>query len=795
MGEPVSVALSWMNFALDNSTVLYGAIGSVVNVYYDMDSALLKTLFLESNAVDYFNYANHRVFQSLDVAKFTTLEVPSVQMQDAALAYVAAQTGYTLSEVTNRSEWLSAFRAAMETQLTLLDGKALEKDMGSGPAFAEITPPITMSRNATTDYVYVNGATFTSKPILAGDIFYFDVLCTFTGTIAAQTYRINLRARESFVQDYPLKFLPAPAVSPVYMYLCAPNLVTDQTAWTVNDAAIYPFRHGVYALSGVNILTHLSLYLLFSSSPLTIGSNVPAGVSMTGDLALVHWLMSGTSSRFEALPSTSLKMKVRTQNEVLNASVASYSQLTTQEKIVLSFPSEFELLDDRVYDSGTAYTALDLRRQQPYPSQKLVYFQCVQAVASAFEGYYFEIPTGELTVTVQAAGGSATYDLAAIEAGTYEFIKKKENWIYVLADGVVFPAATVTASNPAVVVKSCVINRDGYVAVAPLPVTEEPDFAAAAFDSAFLEIADLFAYTLDAPFALTADEIQYAINHSETGFYCRIIERGAYRFLQIEHPASFVVEAWDLAGFHEARVSQPMTAAVRARLSVDANGGAGSYSLLYDVGSSVASLDASPISNGSAVLAGFNTQADGQGEAFAAFNLTQNTTFYAQWTSSVTYTVTYTGAGATGSQSDSTVYHLNDVVTLLGPGTMQLTDHLFTVWKSGTKYYFEGAKYVIQSNVVFDAIWHNQTIPGTSVYGVTYDKNSPNATGDPPPDVLTNTGDYYTIEGQGTMLLTNSVFLGWRNSSGDFFEVGWTYKFNMFLQLYAEWDPPDSADY
>jgi hypothetical protein len=348
---------------------------------------------------------------------------------------------------------------------------------------------------------------------------------------------------------------------------------------------------------------------------------------MTGDLALVHWLMSGTS-RFDALPPTALKVKVLTTT-VNSTSVASFAQLTTQEKLLLSLPSEFTLLDDRVYDSGTAYTALDLRRKQPYPSQKLVYFQCVPAVASAFEGFYFEIPTGEFTVTVQAAGGSATYELAAIEAGTYDFIQKKENWIYVLADGVVFPAATVTTSDPAVVVKSCVINRAGYVAVAPLPVTEEPDYVAV--ESDFLEIADLFAYQLDAPFALTAEEIQYAVNNSETGFYCRIIARGAYRFLQIEHPTFFVVEAWDLAGFHEARVSTPMTAAVRARLSVDANGGTGSYTQLYDVGTNVASLDATPISNGSAVFAGFNTQADGQGEAFAAFNLTQNTTFYAQW--------------------------------------------------------------------------------------------------------------------------------------------------------------------
>lgn len=185
------MALPWLNFPLSVLLALQGSVASVTNVYHDMDIALLKALFLENDGVDYFRYANNRIFQTLDVAKFTTSA--DVWMQDHALQHVADESNLVLATVSNQSEWLTAFRAAMEVQLTALDLTAMGYDMGSGPTFTPLDPGITMSRNASTDEVQIGAATFTSKPFLVGDMVYFDLACTFANSIT-KTYRVNLRA-------------------------------------------------------------------------------------------------------------------------------------------------------------------------------------------------------------------------------------------------------------------------------------------------------------------------------------------------------------------------------------------------------------------------------------------------------------------------------------------------------------------------------------------------------------------------------------------------------------------------
>jgi len=550
MSDPVSVALTWLNFPLSVLLAVEGSVASVTNVYYDMDITILKALFLENDGVDYFKYANNRIFQTLDVAKFTTSATPPVLMQDHALQYVADQSSLVLANVTNQSAWLTAFRAAMETQLTALDATAMGYDMGSGPTFTPLDPGITLSRTASTDEVQIGGATFTSLPFVVGDAVYFDVACTFANSIT-KTYRVNLRARAPIVQVYPMLYLPPPSLIQVNVYLLKPESVTPGTSWTVNGTP-YPFPF--VTVGGVTILLRHGFYVIYSSSALTIGGDVPAGVLMTGDAAVFDWLLQESATVFDAVPT--LHGTVFVNNVYYtNFLVSNYARLTTQGKLVVSFPSTFTAVDDRIHDSGAAYDTLGFTRQQPYRSQRSTYFQCTHAVPSNDSnlGHYIDVTPylSDSSIIIVTTADMIQHPYSTTDPDFYDgIVGKKGNIMYVSDPN------TISSNSPGVSLQlRCVVHTEHYVAVAPLPVNEGVLYENNYVNDSFLGLSNLFSDKAPS-FTLTGDKILYRINLEYPLYNSFLIYKGAFKFLQIERPTPFTVGVWEDAGFHEARVAK-----------------------------------------------------------------------------------------------------------------------------------------------------------------------------------------------------------------------------------------------
>lgn len=766
MSEPVSVALTWLNFPLSVLLALQGAVTSVTNVYYDMDITILKALFLENDGVDYFRYANNRIFQTLDVAKFTTSA--DIWMQDHALQYVADESSLVLANVSNQSAWLTAFRAAMETKLTALDATAMLKDMGSGPTFTPLDPGITLSRNASTDEVQIGAANFTSLPFVVGDMVYFDVACTFANAIT-KTYRVNLRARASNVQVYPMKYLPPPQVYAVNMYICKPESVPTTSTWTINTVPYtFPFQV-VGGMNSVNILLRHGFYIIFSSDPLTIGNDVPAGVTTLGDAAIFNWLLQESTDVFETVPTITADVLVG-NSYLTDYAISEIAQLTTQGKLIFSITPPFTAVDDRIHDSGTAYGLLGFTRQQPYKCQRLAYFQGVRPeLPSPVPGYYFIVPsvTAGLMVTLERQSGTTTYDYAAILAGTHAFIGKLDNKVFIISEGIVSIQVSDQSS-----IKSCVIYPGLYTAVAPLPVTET-SYANTYSNSGFLQTVPPLFSDLGPTFQLTAERIQAGIQTFASPYVCRkipVTENGlTSEFLQIEKLTAFTVGAWPDAGFHEDRVSTQLTADVKVRLTLNSNGGMGDSSQLYNVGNTVSSLDSSPFANQSDIFVKFNTQSDGLGLDFVSFAIVQNTTFYAIWSSentSTNYNITYVNTdGGTNVSFLSAAYNPGDTATVLPQGNMEyfINDKSsnepiaqpFRCWKNANQeIFYPGDTFLISSNLVFTACYGSQDF--SFIYYAS------GGVGAPVDDTWYALGETFILPLQGSLVKPDFQFKGWQ---------------------------------
>ncbi len=162
-------------------------------------------------------------------------------------------------------------------------------------------------------------------------------------------------------------------------------------------------------------------------------------------------------------------------------------------------------------------------------------------------------------------------------------------------------------------------------------------------------------------------------------------------------------------------------APVSYTLTYDGNGNTGGSaptdsSSLYASGATVTVLGAGSLTKAGSTFAGWNTAADGSGTAYApgaTFAIAANTTLYAQWTPSVTYTVIYDGNGNTGGTppvDPGSPYSSGATVTVLGnTGSLTETGYAFSGWNtaadgSGTSY-APGATFAIAANTTLYAQW------------------------------------------------------------------------------------------
>lgn len=96
---------------------------------------------------------------------------------------------------------------------------------------------------------------------------------------------------------------------------------------------------------------------------------------------------------------------------------------------------------------------------------------------------------------------------------------------------------------------------------------------------------------------------------------------------------------------------------------------------------------------------------------FASDVVTQNTTLYAKWEQSLS--VLYDVNGASGTQTDDTLYKKGSTVTVKGAGGIERTGFTFAGWQLGDTLLGEGQTFVIQNNTTLVAQWKPVVVPPT----------------------------------------------------------------------------------
>ena len=213
----------------------------------------------------------------------------------------------------------------------------------------------------------------------------------------------------------------------------------------------------------------------------------------------------------------------------------------------------------------------------------------------------------------------------------------------------------------------------------------------------------------------------------------------------------------------------------------------------YPYGSSVTVLGPGTLVKTNSTFIGWNTAANGTGLSYSpgsTFTIIANTILFAQWTP-VLYTVTYNGNGNTSgtAPTDSTFYPPGTRVTVLGnTGSLTKTNYTFFGWNtkaddSGSGY-LPGSTFIISADTILYASWNCK---------VTYNGNG-NTGGTAPTDrTFYQPGLTVTVLGSGTLVKTNSTFIGWNTAAdgtGTFYFPADSFIITTNTILYAQWTPP-----
>ncbi|OPH52193.1 hypothetical protein BC351_33205 [Paenibacillus ferrarius] len=213
-------------------------------------------------------------------------------------------------------------------------------------------------------------------------------------------------------------------------------------------------------------------------------------------------------------------------------------------------------------------------------------------------------------------------------------------------------------------------------------------------------------------------------------------------------------------------------------------------------------------------LAGWNTQADGNGTTYAAgatFSMeTTNVTLYAKWTANPTanptYTVTYNGNGNSGGSAptDSDSYAQGVTISVYGnTGNLVKTGYTFVGWNTqadgnGTTYTTGTTFSMATANVTLYAKWTaNPTANPT--YTVTYNGNG-NSGGSAPTDSDSYAqGVTISVYGNtGNLVKTGYTFVGWNtqaDGNGTTYTTGTTFSMaTANVTLYAKWTANPTAN-
>lgn len=167
-------------------------------------------------------------------------------------------------------------------------------------------------------------------------------------------------------------------------------------------------------------------------------------------------------------------------------------------------------------------------------------------------------------------------------------------------------------------------------------------------------------------------------------------------------------------------------------LTYDVNGGVGQASAVSQLkGTQIAVLDGNGFSRTNYQLTGWNTKADGTGQAYekgAAFTFAADTTLYAQWKSTITYGVLYNPNNGSGTMVDpNSPYQPESTVTILANTFTAPSGMNFKEWNTkadGTGIsYAPGKTLTVQQDTILYAIWqiNGSTVTVSSAVPLTGD--------------------------------------------------------------------------
>ena len=219
------------------------------------------------------------------------------------------------------------------------------------------------------------------------------------------------------------------------------------------------------------------------------------------------------------------------------------------------------------------------------------------------------------------------------------------------------------------------------------------------------------------------------------------------------------------------------------------SGTTASVSVTYDAGS--VALTANGFSKTGYSFAGWNTQADGEGTAYAdgqeVSNLTSSLTLYAQWTAD-TYVVSFDGNGSTSGTTDSVSVTYDAGPVQLTSNGFSRTGYTFSGWNTqadgtGTSYSDGDSVSNLLSDLTLYAQWAADT------YTVTFDGNGSISGSIPSVSVTYGAGEV-TLPANG-FTKTGYTFTGWNtqaNGGGVSYTDGSSVS-NLLsdLTLYAQW--------
>jgi len=156
---------------------------------------------------------------------------------------------------------------------------------------------------------------------------------------------------------------------------------------------------------------------------------------------------------------------------------------------------------------------------------------------------------------------------------------------------------------------------------------------------------------------------------------------------------------------------------VQYTVTYQANGASGTVPTpqTVDPGTEITLQGAGDMSYTGKKFTGWGTNTGGTGTIYAggaAYTVTGNVTFYAQWQSS--YTVTYNANGASGDEPDAQTVDPGTIITLPGKNNMIYSGKVFDGWNTqangnGTNY-AEGLLYTVNANISLYAKWVNLPI-------------------------------------------------------------------------------------